>query len=123
VNVAVFAGFRAYGVLGGLAATIAMITPSLIIVSLAAKALQRYRENATVGDVFALLRPMSVGLIAGAVFPLIVMAVTVSGALNPLASGIFAIMTVSVVLGERKKVHPLVFIAIGAILGIVFGGL
>jgi chromate transporter len=128
-NVAVFAGFRAGGVPGGLVALLALIMPSVIIVSLAAKAMQRYRENAVVDGVFAYLRPMSVGLIAGAVLPLITMAVTTvaqdSGALtlNAVGAGMFAVLTMLVFLGERHKVHPLVFIGLGAVLGILLGGI
>jgi chromate transporter len=126
VNVAVFAGFRTYGVLGGFAAAVALVTPSIIIVSIVSKALQRCRNNRTVDDVFVLLRPVSVGLIAGAVLPLITMAVTTATAeriaLNPTATGMFAVMTVLVFAGEKRKIHPLVFIAIGAAFGIALGG-
>jgi chromate transporter len=122
VNMAVFSGFAALGPLGGVLAALALITPSLLIVTLVSKALQRYRENRIVGDVFVFLRPTSVGLIAGAVFPLITAAVMAGSRLNPAAAGVFAVMTAAVFIGERKKLHPLVFIAAGAVLGIIFGG-
>jgi len=122
VNVVIFAGFAAYGVFGGIVAALALVTPSVAIVNVVSRALDKYRESAVVVDLFAFLRPMSVGLIAGAVFPLITAAIFPESRLNIPAAAVFAAMTVLVFLGEKHKVHPLVFIAGGAVLGIVCGG-
>ena len=123
-NLAVFAGFRAEGVLGGIVAVIALVTPSVIVIAFVSKFLQKYRENRIVDNTFALLRPMSAGLIAGAVFPLMLTAIMgIERTVNPIAIGLFAGMTVLVFATDKYKVHPLIFIAIGAVAGIVLGGI
>ncbi|MCL2754413.1 MAG: chromate transporter [Oscillospiraceae bacterium] len=147
VNVVIFAGYAAFGVLGGIVAALSLVTPSVIIVNAVSRALNKYRESTIVADLFAFLRPMSVGLIAGAVFPLITAAILLeTGGFNITASVVFVVMTIFVFALNfahlrltarftargrgnpallallRYLSHPLMFVAAGAVLGIVFGG-
>lgn len=138
INMATYAGFNAGvalagvpgGILGALCATIGLITPSIIIILIVAQFLKRFKESKLVQDVFYTLRPAVTGLIACACFS------TMSGSLFfPEAfasfSGpadllnmfslpailLFVVLLVGIL--KLKKLHPVVFIAIAAVVGIV----
>ncbi|MCL1881025.1 MAG: chromate transporter [Oscillospiraceae bacterium] len=121
VNVVTFVGFRAFGIAGGFVATIALITPSVILITLTSRALQNHRDSRLVANVFTLLRPMSVGLIVGAVLPLILTAISLNSEFNPVAISAFVAFVILVFATDKYKPHPLIFIAIGGIFGILFG--
>lgn len=64
INMATYAGYNVAGFLGGVLATLGMITPSVIIVSIVAGYLQRFRQSKWVNSVFDGLRPAVTALIA-----------------------------------------------------------
>ena len=64
VNMATYVGFETAGIPGAVTATIGLVTPSVIVILLIARALKAFRENKTVEAGFYGLRPCSVGLIA-----------------------------------------------------------
>ena len=66
VNMATNAGFDCGGVLGGVVATLGLVTPSVIVIVLIAMALQAFRTNKYVDAAFYTLHPASTGLIAAA---------------------------------------------------------
>ena len=66
VNMATYAGFDCAGVLGGVVATLGLVTPSVIVIVLIAMALQAFRTNKYVDAAFYTLHPASTGLIAAA---------------------------------------------------------
>ena len=66
VNMATYAGFDCGGVLGGVVATLGLVTPSVIVIVLIAMALQAFRTNKYVDAAFYTLHPASTGLIAAA---------------------------------------------------------
>ena len=61
-----YVGFTTAGVLGAIIATIALVTPSVIIIVIIAHFLKAFRENKYVDAAFYGLRPASTGLIAAA---------------------------------------------------------
>ena len=127
VNMATYVGFETAGVLGGVVATLGLICPSIIIILLIARVLKQFRSNQTVDAVFYGLRPCSIALIAAA--GLMVARLTF---LNSGAAGISDLLNwkavllgvVLLVLTRRvkplKKLHPVVFIAASAVVGILF---
>lgn len=70
INVATFIGYRRAGIRGGLAATLGMVFPSLIIISLIAAVLSRYMYNRYVIYAFAGIRICVVALILDIVYSL-----------------------------------------------------
>lgn len=66
INMATYVGCNVAGVLGGVAATIGTILPSIIIVVTVSRYLERFRGSRLAGDVFYGLRPAVTGLIAAA---------------------------------------------------------
>ena len=131
VNMATYAGFDCAGVLGGVVATLGLVTPSVIVIVLIAMALQAFRTNKYVDAAFYTLRPASTGLIAAAgwsVFALVHVnldAYRVSYQLADLLQWknliLFAVIWVLTNLVKPlKKLHPVVFLALAAVVGIVF---
>ena len=66
VNMATYVGFTTAGFWGGLIATLALVTPSVIIIVIISYFLKAFRENKYVDAAFYGLRPASTGLIAAA---------------------------------------------------------
>lgn len=126
VNMATYVGFETAGILGSLCATVGLVMPSVIIIVLVSKVLEKFRTNTYVEAAFYGLRPASVAMVASAGI-----GVAMTTLLNLTASG-FAVLrwrelvlaAVIVVLTnfvpKVKKFHPIVFIALAAAVGIVF---
>lgn len=131
VNMATYVGFETAGVPGAVIATLGLICPSIIIILLIARVLKQFRESKTVDAVFYGLRPCSIALIAAA--GLLVARVTFLNQ-DALAAGFnlaellrwkeLLLAAVLLVLTRfvkpLKKLHPVVFIALSAIVGILF---
>ena len=128
---ATYVGFDCGGVLGGVVATIGLITPSVIIIVLIAKVLQSFRKNRYVDAAFHTLRPASTGLIAAAGWSVVVLVLVNLDAYR--ASGLFsdllqwknlllfaAIWALTNLVKPLKRLHPVVFLALAAVAGIVF---
>lgn len=131
VNMATYVGFDCGGVLGGVVATLGLVTPSVIVIVLVAMALQAFRTNKYVDAAFYTLHPASTGLIAAAgwsVFALVLLnldAVSTSYRIADLFRWknliLFAVIWVLTNLVKPvKKLHPVVFLALAAVVGIVF---
>ena len=131
VNMATYAGFDCAGVLGGVVATLGLVTPSVIVIVLIAMALQAFRTNKYVDAAFYTLHPASTGLIAAAgwsVFALVLVNLDAYRASYQLADILqwknlllFAVIWVLTNLVKPlKKLHPVVFLALAAVVGIVF---
>lgn len=67
VNAATYIGFRVAGIIGSAAATIGVFLPSLILVLLVARFLQKFKASRGVEGILSGIRPATVGLIASAV--------------------------------------------------------
>lgn len=70
VNVATFMGYRQAGIAGACAATLGMVMPSLIIITLLAAVLDRYMHNLYVSYAFAGIRICVVALILDIIYDL-----------------------------------------------------
>ena len=137
VNMATYVGYTTAGVLGDIIATMGLITPSIIIILIVAKILDKFRTNKYVQWAFYGLRAASVALISVATLAVAEMAL-LKGDISALAggagagssiAGIFGLLdfkciflAVLIFMGMRKfkKIHPSVFIGISALAGIIF---
>ena len=128
VNAATFAGYSAAGVAGALIATTALVLPSFVIASLIARALEKYRQNRLVSEVFLTLRPAITGLIAAAAWSVVYAALVV----GPLSGGLLQavnwgnVALYTVLLGllfvpKVKNLHPVFFFLAGGIVGALMG--
>lgn len=135
VNMATYVGFRVMGdygfgwsILGSVLATVSLVLPSLIIVVIIAKMMNKYMSNKYVQWAFGGLRPAVTGLIAAAGWSVIELTLldltdfNISRfweAINIPAVIIFAVILFLAMFKKTKKLHPIVFIGVCAVLGVV----
>lgn len=132
INMATYVGFSVGGIPGALIATIGEVTPSIIVILIIAVILQQFRHNRYVEYAFYGLRPASTGLIGAACATVIaevllnLSAVTAQGVdiqrlfnwQGLLLAAVLMVFTNWV--KPTKKLHPIVFIAISAVIGVLF---
>ena len=128
INMATYAGFKAGGILGGIIATFAIVLPSFIIILIVANFLNKFKSSKLVEGGFKGLRPAVTGLIAVAWFEVIKISIInvnkflqtnnlLDIVINFKALILFIIIFI---LTKKFDKHPIVFIGIGALAGIVF---
>ena len=139
VNMATYVGYHmgcntvlgpAGGILGAVIATLGLVAPSILVILIIAKFLQKFRQSRVVDGVFSGLRPASTGLIAAAGLSVAQIALLTGAAWTGwnsltaiinwkgviLAAAVFVCMQVKAL----KKLHPIVYIAAAAVIGVVF---
>ena len=126
INMATYTGFTTAGFWGSLAATLGIITPGIIIVLLIVAVLEKFRKNKYVEAAFYGLRPASTGLIAAAGILVVEIALLNMDAAKFIDYfNIKAIILAAALLvltrwvKPTKKLHPIVFIAFSAIVGVL----
>ena len=131
INMATYVGYTTAGLPGALAATIGVIIPGVVLVILIRAVLDKMRSNRYVDGAFYGLRPASTALIAAA--GLLVADVTLlhmdlfrqSGRVLDLIDLKSVLLAAVLLIFTRwvkptKKLHPIVFIAASAVVGIAF---
>ncbi len=114
INSATFVGFKVSGVLGSIAATLGVVTMSFILVSIASKAMEKFKESKILKGALLGMRPVLIALIIQAFFDLAKDAyVDVKSIIITLIIGILLL---------SKKIHPIIAIVISGILGVAFYG-
>ena len=140
INMATYVGFTVGGVPGAVIATLGEITPSIIVVLIVAAMLKKFRDSKYVNNAFYGLRPASTGLIGAACVSVIFEVLTcirVASGEGTLLNGFqmaegsilnlrgLLLAAVLLVLTNWvkpvKNWHPIVFIALSAVVGVVFG--
>lgn len=126
VNMATYAGYTVAGVPGAVLATFSLVLPSIIVVLVVAKFLQRFQDSVAVQRVLSGLRPASVGLITAAGWGILKLALQWDAEAQ---AGLW-ISWKALILGAAlavlyhffgKKLHPIVFIGLGAAAGLILG--
>ena len=127
INMSTYAGFKTAGVPGGILATFALALPSVVIILIIARFLNKFRDNPLVEGAFYGLRPASIAMITVAglnvakVALVDLSAYAASGNLGDLFVWKALALAVLIFVGQRKlKWSPVIFIAISAAVGIVF---
>ncbi len=130
INMATYVGFTCAGIPGSAAATLGVITPGIILVSIVAVFLHKFRDNRTVNAAFYGLRPCSTGLIAAAGISVILISVFNVPLFQTTRSLADLILWKELLLGviiwvltnkvkQTKQLHPVVFIAASAVIGVL----
>ena len=123
VNMATYVGYTTAGVWGGIFTTLALILPSIIVILIVSMILQKFKENKYVKYLFYGLRAAVAGLLFLSVMNVFIQNFTVEGAANILNMidykkvALFAVLAVMVF---KIKKHPLLYISIGAVAGMLF---
>ena len=131
VNMATYVGFHTAGIAGGVIATLGLIFPSVVIILIIAGFLQKFRQSKAVDAVFYGLRAASVALITAALLQVVKIALLFHETALPgggveiqlfywpaiiLAVVVFVLVKFS----PLKKLHPICFIGMAALAGVIF---
>ena len=131
VNMATYVGFTTAGLWGGLIATLALVTPSIIVIVIISYFLKSFRENKYVDAAFYGLRPASTGLIAAAGMTVVTITLLQMDLFKKSGNILTLFNYKSIILAliiyvltnnikKTKKLHPVYFIAGSAVVGIAF---
>lgn len=139
INMATYVGFTVGGVPGAVVATLGEVTPSIIVILIVAMMLKKFRDNVYVNRAFYGLRPASTGLIGGACVTVILEVLTNVSTSSPAGSlfnqfaldgsSLFKLQGLALAavllvftnwVKPTKNLHPIVFIAVSAVIGVVF---
>ncbi len=142
VNMSTYTGYTVAGIPGAIIATLGLIFPSIIVIIIVARILKAFQDNRYVKAAFYGLRPASTGLIAAACLGVCQIALFNEGAFKSLKSaisgirypalilavvlwllmnlGTFKKLKGNKVLAKISKLHPVVFLAASAVIGIIF---
>lgn len=118
VNVATFVGHKVYGILGSIVATFGLIAPAFIIIVLISKFLMIYWDKKEVKSFFSFIKPVAIALIFYAFTRLFSLCLVPNGELQIFQLVIFAVFFVLIYF--LKKIHPIIWIILGALFGIFF---
>jgi len=124
VNMAAQTGFQAANIAGGYIAAAGLISPAIIVIVIISMILKSFRNNKIVISIFSGLRPASLGLLASAGFIVLKLALFNRDAtswysyLHIKETVIFIIFFLAIC---KFKGHPVIYIAIGALAGILLG--
>lgn len=127
INMSTYAGYLVGGIPGGIVGTLGLVAPSIIIIIIIAKLLSHFQDNRYVQGAFFGLRPASLAMIAAAGISVVKVALidldayATSGSLADLfiVPGLL-LAVVLYVLSKKTKWHPIILIAISAVVGVVF---
>lgn len=129
VNAATYVGYNVAGIPGSIIATLGLITPSVIIIILVAKAIHKYYTSHMVQSLFKSLRPATIGLICAAGFSLLMVALNIKADFKAfrfsadlstlLRLGLFGVFCFFTFFKKTSKIHPLFFILAGGCLGAI----
>ncbi len=130
INAATFTGVKTLGILGGIAATAAIVLPSLIITTLLARYFYKFEDNIIVRRAMWGLRPAVTGLIAAATMVMAAPAILGTGIPQIELGNIFnnidyyslAIAVLAGIAIIKFKVSPILVILIAGVLGAVLFG-
>lgn len=133
INMATYVGYHMFGVPGAICTTLSLVLPSFIIMFILAGLMHKYSENRIVQSVFSGLRPAAVGLIAAAGFTVLLIALfpgyggstvfdfgQLPGLFSWKALVFFVIVMGATFIPKVKDLHPILYIAVAAVVGIAF---
>ncbi|WP_297407150.1 chromate transporter [uncultured Cetobacterium sp.] len=124
INMATYTGYLTGGPLGGIVATLGIVTPSVLIILVISKALKKFKENTYINGAFYGLRPASVGLITAATFGIIKVSFLYSSKhlsffqnlnIKSLILGIILYILI-----KKIKINPILLIVCSGVVGVIF---
>src|SRR5699024_10062124 len=131
VNTATFVGYKTSGILGGLAATIGVALPSLILILIISKYFFKFQKHPLNSAIFWGIRPALTGLITTAfvyvaetavfndILSIDLLVKIYKKILEVLNLGSIFIFIVSLVALKRYKLNPILAISLSWVLGIL----
>jgi len=130
INTATYVGNTVAGIPGSLVATLGLVIPSIIIIIIISHFLNKFKNSKSVKNIFYGLRPASTALIAAAGYSVMKLSLfwinqyKETGILQDLFNMkaiLFAIFLLVITnIKKIKNLHPIVFIGLSAVVGIIF---
>ena len=123
VNMASYVGFHVAGIPGALTATFALILPAFATILIVVRVLDRFQTNRRITGGMEAMRPAVTGLIAAAGYA--VLQSVLFSTQNDFASfqwialALFVLLFLLLQIKKLSTIHPIVYIAVGAALGVV----
>ncbi len=126
INMATYIGYELYGVTGGIAATVATVLPSLIVIMVIARFFTSFQEKSLVKAAFSGLRPATSGMVLVAMVQVFVIAILNIPAfretgqllrLVQLPSAAFYLAACLILF--KTKISPIAVVAAGALFGVL----
>ena len=129
INMSTYVGYTTGGIPGAVIATLGLVTPSIIVILIVAGFLRAFKDNRYVKAAFYGLRPASTGLITAACWSLVAISLLRLDAFS--AGGLLAVFNWKALLlaaallalthvKKLKDLHPAAFLALSAVVGVVF---
>lgn len=126
INMATYVGFKTSGVLGSLVATLSEVLPALIIITLIAKVLNKFKSNPFFAKLLTGIRPCTLALMTAAfinVFSNSVLPINqitnTELFINSFDIKLILMFIAIYIFKTKTKFHPLVYIAVSSVLGII----
>ncbi len=127
VNMATYIGFDMFGTLGGVINTLSLVLPSFLCILIISKAYAKYQNNPFVKNGLYGIRAAVSGLIASAAYSVLTATVITPDRFMETRSFLnlfdfrqLAVFAVIFALYKIFKKHPIWYIVLGAVCGIVF---
>lgn len=129
INMSTYVGYLTAGVPGAIIASLSLAAPSILVILLVIRVLDKFKGSPVVEGIFRGLRPASIGLITAAFLGVVQESLLFLQNYTGINMGIFTsvinwkgvLLAAVLFLAMRKwKAHPIVFIGIAAAVGIVF---
>ncbi|MBE5851860.1 MAG: chromate transporter [Lachnospiraceae bacterium] len=114
VNTATFVGYKKAGISGGIFATLGMITPSLVIITLIAACLENFMDNVWLGHALMGVRGVVCALMLNTVITL-----AKKSLLNPIS---YVICAIAFLLALLTGVPTILIVVMAAVSGIILEG-
>jgi len=133
INTATYIGYEAAGFWGSAIATLGVVTPAFILISLVCKFMNQHRDNTIIDSALKGIRPATVGMVASAAITISLPAFiaddklgTNISALSGLMTGKFdfiaiAIAAVTIYLIGKKKVNAFKVLIVMGVIGAILG--
>ena len=121
INMATYIGYTVEGIPGAILTSIAVTLPAFILLIIISPTLTKYRNSRLVDAVFRGLRPAVTGLIFAAGVVLLEIVFITDTGVDVLSFMLFVVVFICTQLPEIKKLHPVAYIGIAALIGVIIG--
>lgn len=116
INMATYCGFKVYGILGGIIASLSLVLPAFIIIILISKFLKKFNENFYIKSMFYGIKPAVIALI---LIPCITLANNAFLSNDYINIKSIVVFLIFFILIKKYKKHPIFYIALGGIIGVI----
>lgn len=126
INMATYVGYKTAGYLGAIVSTLSEVAPAIIIIIIISKILNHFSNNTFIKNMFKIIRPCTFGLIVSATLNIFFNSVILLNnyketgkILSIFEPKVILIFIVIYIFNKKTKYHPIVYIVISALLGII----